>query len=285
MLVLNAKQVQAILLVAAGLFGLAAGGLVVQITGVYLRPAQRSGATVATAVAPAAELPADLSRIVRENIFDPASRGQELTMTAEARSATARVPTNLRLLGTIDGGAAPLALIEAAGKAAIYRVGDPLPGGGNLLAVERNRVRLLQADGSQGELVFVAVPSSARGGTSAAAAVSGGIRDLGGNRYQVARDEVEQARGNLNQLLKQARMEPYAVNGRTEGFAVRMIRPNTLLAKLGLRVGDVVNQVNGVELDSPEKALQIFQQLREAKRLSVNLTRGGEKLVFAYEVN
>jgi len=285
MLVLNAKQVQGLLLVAAGLFGLAAGGLVVQVAGAYLRPAQRSGAVVVTSSAPAAALPADISRIVRENIFDPASRGQELMMTVGAPGVAAGVPANLRLLGTIDGGASPLALVEAAGKSAIYRVGDLLPGGASLQAVERNRIRLLLADGSQGELVFVEVPSSARGATPASAPVAGGVRDLGGNRYQVARAEVEQARNNLNQLLKQARLEPFAVNGRTEGFAVRMIRPNTLLAKLGLRVGDVVNQVNGVELDSPEKALQIFQQLREAKRLSVNLTRSGEKLVFAYEVN
>jgi general secretion pathway protein C len=284
MLVLNAKQVQGILLIAAGLFGLAAGGLVMQITGTLLHPSAKTGPTEVAPVVPAPGAAVDIGRIVRENIFDPASRGQQLSLAPKAGKAEARTVANLRLLGTIDGGASPLALVEEAGKAAIYRVGETLPGGATLQAVERNRALLLLADGTQGELMFVASAASVRS-TAAAASTSGGIRDLGGNRYQVARDEVEQARNNLNQLLKQARLEPYAVNGRTEGFVVRMIRPNTLLAKLGLRVGDVVNQVNGVELDSPEKALQIFQQLREAKRLTVNLTRGGERLVFAYEVN
>ena len=64
-----------------------------------------------------------------------------------------------------------------------------------------------------------------------------------------------------------------------------MIRPRSLLANLGMKVGDVVSSVNGVELDSPEKALQIFQQLREAKRLTVDLTRGQEKMSFEYQVN
>jgi len=285
MLVLNAKQVRGLLLLSALLFGLAIGGLAAQIAGRMLQPvdgAQRVAPGGAPAPAPVA---ADVETIVRNNIFDPASRGQQATLAAGARTAAVAVG-NLRLLGTVDGGDNPLALIEAGGKVHIVHLGEELPGGGSLKAVERNRVLLLQADGSEAELVFVATPGATRGVTRGApTAASGGIRDLGGNRWQVEQGEVERARANLNQLLKQARMEPYVVSGRTEGFVVRMIRPNTLLAKLGLRVGDVVNQVNGVELDSPEKALAILQQLREAKRLSVGLTRGGERMVFAYEVN
>ena len=88
----------------------------------------------------------------------------------------------------------------------------------------------------------------------------------------------------MNELLKQARLEPNIVNGQTSGFVVRMIRPHTLFTMLGLRLGDVIMQVNGVTLDSPEKALQIFQQLREAKNISISLLRNGKPLTFEYEV-
>jgi len=285
MLVLTAKQVKGVLLLSALLFGLAFGGLMAQIVGRMLQqPSAVTALTPAYKPQPVVEK-AEIDDIVRDNIFDPASRGQQTTLAATTRTV-AVAAGNLKLLGTVDGGDDPLALVESGGKVAIYHLGDSLPGGATLKQVERNRAVLLQGDGSETELVFAASTSSASSTSSRISSVVGaGIRDLGNNRWQISRDEVEKARGNLGQLLKQARMEPNVVNGQTEGFVVRMIRPNTLLAKLGLRVGDVVSEINGVGLDSPEKALQIMQQLREAKRLSVNLTRGGEKMVFDYEVN
>jgi general secretion pathway protein C len=65
---------------------------------------------------------------------------------------------------------------------------------------------------------------------------------------------------------------------------VRMIQPRSLLALLGIQRGDVLMQVNGVELDSPEKALQIFQQLREARNISIGLVRDGERMNFDYQI-
>jgi general secretion pathway protein C len=43
-------------------------------------------------------------------------------------------------------------------------------------------------------------------------------------------------------------------------------------------------QINGMPLDGPEKALQIFQQLREARQISIGLTRNGTPMNFEYEV-
>ena len=111
-----------------------------------------------------------------------------------------------------------------------------------------------------------------------------GIRPLGGNRWSISATAVEKARSNMNELIQQARLEPNIVNGQTNGFAVRMIRPRTLFSMLGLQLGDIVMQVNGVALDSPEKALQIFQQLREAKHISISLLRNGKPLTFEYDV-
>ena len=53
---------------------------------------------------------------------------------------------------------------------------------------------------------------------------------------------------------------------------------------MGLQRGDVVIDVNSIKLDSPEKALLIFQQLREARRISVSIERNGVPVSFAYEI-
>ena len=73
--------------------------------------------------------------------------------------------------------------------------------------------------------------------------------------------------------------------GQTEGFIVRMIRPNSFLDMLGIKRGDILMEINNIQLNSPERALQIFQQLREARNIAVSLVRNGEPMTFEYEIN
>jgi general secretion pathway protein C len=62
-----------------------------------------------------------------------------------------------------------------------------------------------------------------------------------------------------------------------------MIRPKSFLGQLGLLQGDVLMEINGVPLNSPEKALQIVQQLRESRNIKVNLLRNDQPLTLEYE--
>lgn len=290
MLTVNNKQIRGALLLSFALFGLAIGYCVAQISGWLLSPTGDDLRSVAVAPVRGAAIDStDVDAILQGNIFDPAARGGNTSKTEVETTSAPVAAVNLKLHGTVDGGVNLLALIEAAGKVSVYRPGDKLPGGGELLTVERSRVLIRLADGREAELVFdkkqspVSTVREARG--KQRQAPGSGIRSMGDNRWVISQSEIDKARSNLGSLLKQARMEPYVVNGQTEGFVVRMIRPRTLLANLGMKVGDVVSAVNGVELDSPEKALQIFQQLREAKRLTVDLTRGQEKMTFEYNVD
>lgn len=293
MLVLNANHIKMVLLALICIFALTAGFFVAQLTGFLIQPPPDDSSVSPRAITdravPQASL--DTESIIQRNIFDPTARGRDPEPEVEAEVPREPVRTvvagDLKLFGTVDGGETPLALIKSAGEVKIYHVDDEIPGGGELISVERNEVLIRQADGSQMKLVIVKpeLTTSSPSSTTATSPVGSGVQSLGDNRWSVSRDEVERARNNLNQLLKSARMEPNIEYGKTEGFIVKMVRPRSLLAQLGIRRGDVVKRVNGVELNSPEKALQIFQQLREAKRLTVDLKRGRENLSFEYEVN
>ena len=288
MLVLQPRQVKIFLLATICICGLSLGYLAAQISGLLIQPPVAATTPDTTAAAKAATRPTavDSGLIVEKNIFDPASRGIAAAPEQPDRPEPVRAVAggNLKLFGTVDGGKNPLALIQSGGKVNIYRIGDDLPGGSELLSVARNEAVILQADGSQAKLAIVK-PEIVSSATATSAPAGSGIRDLGDNRWAVSRSEVEKARSNLNQLLKSAHMEPNIINGQTEGFLVKMVRPKSLLAQLGIRRGDTVTRVNGVALNSPEKALQVFQQLREAKRLTVDLKRNNENLTFDYEVN
>ncbi len=268
------------------LLGATLGQLAAVVAEIRLTPTRAAAPAVAGESGPRKTGPAlsDHNIILERNIFD--SRGPAAGYLA-GNAATNGTPAgpdrgDLTLLGTMSAGEKSLALLAIGGETALFHLDDVLPGDGRLKEISRRRILVTWPDGTEQELLVEEGRRSER--PAAEGTESGTIRSVGENRWLVARSEVDQARANFSQVLKSARLEPKVVNGRTEGFLVRMIRPRSLLEKLGLKRGDLVKEVNGVELNSPEKALQVFQQLREAKKLSVSLLRNGRPLTYEYEV-
>lgn len=290
------KYLPGLVLLVAGLTGLALASLGMSTASLFLAPKQGAGraAVRATLPTPVKTRLIDNEVILKRDIFDSTGQGREtlLGIPAEQGSgapAAVHSRQDLALVGTVVDQKHSLALLTVGKEPRILHLDEELPGGGTLVAVRRNEADIRFTDSSTQTLKIPreGAAGTAAGSSSAAAASGGGsqVKALGGNRFVIARAEVEKARSNIGELLKQARMEPNIVNGQTNGFVVKMIQPRSFLGQLGLKVGDVVTQVNGVELNSPEKALQVFQQLREARRLSVNLLRGDKPLSLQYEVH
>lgn len=288
------KNLPAISLLLTALLGLSLGCLGAAITGSYLRPGIQPPQTITGERSTPPRKPAltDNQVILQRNIFNSAAPGVGILAETEAmgQAAAASAPrANLTLLGTVVAGRRSLAVIHTGQEIKTFRLGDETPGGGSLDSIERNVVQIKYANGPAETLHLYQGEKSRDSSPAAAAAAAGapgdtGIKPVGENRWIIPRSTAEQARGNLNELLKQARMEPNIVSGRTEGFVVRMIRPKSLLDTLGIQRGDILMQINGMPLDGPEKALQIFQQLREARQISIGLTRNGTPMNFEYQV-
>lgn len=268
------------------LLGAALGQLAAVMAEIRLTPPPASAPTVAGENGTRKTGPAlkDHNIILERNIFDsrgPAA-GHLAGATASNGTRAGLERGGLILLGTMTAGEKSLALLATDRETALFHLDDILPGEGRLKEISRRRILVAWPDGTEQELLVEKDHNTER--PPAKATYSQTIRSVGENRWLVARSEVDRARTNFSQVLKSARLEPKVVNGRTEGFMVRMIRPRSLLEKLGLKRGDLVKEVNGVELNSPEKALQVFQQLREAKKLSVSLLRNGRPVTYEYEV-
>jgi general secretion pathway protein C len=110
------------------------------------------------------------------------------------------------------------------------------------------------------------------------------VREIGKNRWMISRSTIESVRENFADQLRLAQMQPHTVDGKTNGFLIQRINPRSLLVKVGLRRGDVIIDVNNIRLDSPEKALQVFQQLREARQITLAVERKGQPMSFEYEI-
>ena len=121
------------------------------------------------------------------------------------------------------------------------------------------------------------VPPNAKGGGPEL-----NVRQLGANRYEVTRSEVE---GLLNQPeLLQTPATIAFEDGAPVGIKLGRVAPNSLYAKIGLKRGDIINRVNGYDISNPAKALEIYGKLQSASNIVVDVTRAGAKQTIEYSI-
>ena len=81
---------------------------------------------------------------------------------------------------------------------------------------------------------------------------------------------------NLTKLSDVIRPTPYFVNGKQSGYRVYPGRNRQQFAKLGLRPGDLIKDIDGQSLTDPTQAMQIFQALGTSDQVTVTVERNGQ---------
>jgi general secretion pathway protein C len=82
----------------------------------------------------------------------------------------------------------------------------------------------------------------------------------------------------------QARIVPAFKNGVAHGWKLFAIRPDSIYTKIGIQNGDVIKRINGFDLNSAEKALEIYSKLKDSNRIDIELERNGSSLRKTYNV-
>jgi len=116
------------------------------------------------------------------------------------------------------------------------------------------------------------------------AAIDSGIKKIDDNNYEIDKSLVDKVLANPMGVAKGARVVPAVKNGQPDGFKLYAIRPSSVYAKLGLANGDTLQSINGFELTSADKALEVYTKLREATSLEVNVTRRGKPVTLKYQI-
>jgi general secretion pathway protein C len=112
-----------------------------------------------------------------------------------------------------------------------------------------------------------------------------GIKALDATNYEVPRSEVDRAINNLNDIAMQARLVPAFKDGAAEGFKLFSIRPDSLYSKIGIQNGDVITRINGLDMNDPAKALEVYTKLKDAPRIDVDVDRNGTIMRMTYNVH
>jgi general secretion pathway protein C len=116
------------------------------------------------------------------------------------------------------------------------------------------------------------------------ASIDNGIKKIDDTHYEIDKSLVDKVLLNPMAVVKGARVVPAMKNGKPEGFKMYAIRPTSAFAKLGLTNGDTLTSINGFELNSADKALEVYTKLREANSLELEVTRRGKPLTLKYSI-
>lgn len=233
----------------------------------------------------------DYLAIAKRDLFAAVPDSEPVAVAGGSMRAA---PASLQLLGTGSHGEKAFAVVEDAKTKAqkILTVGDRID---DAEVVDIGWRHMVLRRAGQEELLLVppnlggdgsAGASTTAVSNTAAAAAEGDqqIRKIGDDRYLVAQAEVEHSMSNLSELFTQMRAVPNMQDGKTNGFRLFAIRSGSLFQKIGLQNNDVVQRINGIDLNDPGKAMGLFQELQGESRLAVDIVRGGETRTLSYEI-
>jgi len=234
----------------------------------------------------------------------PPAQADEAPGAEEPGAGLAKTTLPVKLLGTLVATDPrwSIATVQdlATQKSASYLVGEDIQGA-EVLAISRGEVLVRNA--GRRELI---TPQPGEGPTPAPAASptpvaavgprvepGGGapkkgpqlnVRPTGENQYELPRQELTRTLANLNDVALQARIVPAFKDGVAQGFKLFSIRPDSIYAKIGVQNGDVIRRINGFDLNSPEKALEVYSKLKESSRIDIEIERNGSVIRNTYNI-
>lgn len=104
------------------------------------------------------------------------------------------------------------------------------------------------------------------------------------NRCTLRRATVDRILENTTLMSRSVRIVPALKDGQPQGFKLFAIRPGSVFALLGLRNGDLVRSFNGMDLSTPDNALQAYSTLRSVNEVKLALERSGAPVVLTYVI-
>ena len=109
-------------------------------------------------------------------------------------------------------------------------------------------------------------------------------RKVGEQEYILDSRQVQKSLENPEQILTHARLLPNFVNGKQEGFKISEVVPDGLYHSLGIRNGDILLRVNGLEISNPEVAMQAMTGLKGMNEINLDILRKGKNMSMNYQM-
>ena len=245
---------------------------------------------------------ADYAVIPERNLFN-ASPPSEVETLVKAPEVVQPTRLRLRLIGIVAGASpgqqyAVIEDLQRSGAQNLYQIGDAVQRA-SIVDIRPDCV-LLNANQQHEKLCFdYNVAPEANGGSGPPAR---GRRDARGRSssasressnedvvrvdqgtWRVRRELITEQFADLGTLSRQVRVVPHTIQGRPSGFRLTRLRPG-LLQQIGLLNGDVLQRVNGLDINSPEEALKAYQAVQSDSTVRLEILRRNSPTTLTYEI-
>lgn len=224
--------------------------------------------------------------ILEKNPFGKPMKLLTLIETEGIKKDDIGTSTDLILIGTAVGpkgmSYAVFELPDGKGQE-VFRIGEDVFNYGSLTGIGRDYINLRQ--GSNTITVKMMDKSSATETQPRSEALAGSfVKKISERDYLINKEKVEQSLENPQQILTDARLLPNIQNGKQEGFRVLEVKPGGLYESLGLKNGDILLRINGIDISSPDVAIQAISAFKGMNRVNLDIMRDGSKLSMNYQI-
>ena len=174
---------------------------------------------------------------------------------------------------------------QAQGRQEIIRLGENVFNYGRLKKIERSSVEI-ERDSANYTVTMPEpalnpeIPQEQSKETSQASFA----KQIGEREYILDSRRIQKALENPEQILTHARLLPNIKDGRQEGFSVSEVVPGGIYHSLGLRNGDILLRINGLEISNPEVAIQAMSALKGMSNIDLDVIRSGQKISMNYRI-
>lgn len=121
---------------------------------------------------------------------------------------------------------------------------------------------------------------------AARARILAGIRRVKDERYEVTREALDLMLDDLDRVTGRGefKVTPAERAGQVVGLRIFGVSPGQPMAALGFLNGDVVRQVAGKPMTSPDQALEAYASIRKATSVNVEIERKGKTQTVTYQL-
>lgn len=193
----------------------------------------------------------------------------------------------LRLVGTAvsDDSSDSLAVMESGehGRQRSYHEGD-FAHGMRIVKIQRNKV-ILRIDGK--DAVVDLTPSTSLNTGSPyeierPAPISYGPRPPVNRRHEtryIDPDLIAAALSDVESVMRNVRIETVTVYGKPAGVKISPMPPGSFFSELGLRAGDIIQEVNGAAAVRPAQVMAILRGLQVGEDLDIKVKGRRTRLI------
>lgn len=195
---------------------------------------------------------------------------------------------NLKLWGTVTGSEEQAyAVIEDTQKRQqnLYRVGDSIQNA--IVKMIRRAKVVLQVDGRDEVLAMEEIKqggSRSASGSSPMRSTSRSQRSVRTQHVSMRRSMINEAINDVTKLMTQVKIQPHMKDGQPDGLAISNIKPNSIFRRMGLRNGDVLKKVEGQDIRTVDDALRLYDSMKSADSVSVEIERRGSLRSIDYTI-